>query len=131
MPQTPPKQSPLMSRYGAANHPHPIKVREDFWVVWGYYQYKNALYITRSAEEDFDPPLMLPPGTYFVCQDVTERPISTEMDGPSLLSVTLLALHPEDEREMQVDVFPQTKLGFSRIENEMEIIAIAATGLAL
>jgi len=129
--QKPPGPSPLMSRYGAANHPHPIEVREDFWAVWGYYQYESALLVTRSLDEVFDPPLVLPPGTYFVCQDVTERPISTEMDGPSLLSVTLLALHPENQRFVQVDVFPHAKPGFSRIENEMEIIAIAATGLAL
>jgi len=113
-----------------------------FWEVEGYYQLSRSLTIEASAPtsanaegsvcEVFDPPLVLPADTYYLCEAVEDRPMCSDDDFVSTgLFVTLRALHPVDQRIVRVRIWPHSMSGFSSVENAMEVIALAATGLTL
>ena len=103
-----------------------------FWERGGYYQFSQGLLVERSLDEAYEEPLYLRPGTYYLCEEVRERRVSTDI----ALSVTstfviLRTLHPTDQRSVRVGVWPHANVEFSKVENAMEILALAATGLAL
>ena len=103
-----------------------------FWERGGCYQFEQGLLVERSLDECFDEPLVLSPGTYYLCEEVRERRVTTDANmSVTSTFVTLRALHPIDQRDVRIGVWPSANSGFSKVENAMEIIALAATGLAL
>jgi hypothetical protein len=110
---------------------------KGFWREGCYYESNQALQAKGSPVEDA---LRFAPGTYWVCERVEERPLCKRdedliLPGLTGTYVTLLALHPLNQRPVRMGIWPQATIGpgdqFSPVENEMLILALATTGLAL
>jgi hypothetical protein len=105
-----------------------------FWRKEHYYENDFAFCLATTQGET----IQFPVGSYWICVDASERPLVKGFDnnlGLTGIYVTLLGLHPETQQPVQVEFFPQARIGrneqFSRVENEMLVIALASTGLVL
>lgn len=103
-----------------------------FWERGSCYQSHQPFRIRHSLDEEFDEPVVLTTGTYYLCEEVFERSVSLDSSlDVTTTFVTLRALRPLDGRFIRFNVWPSVTSGFSRVENAMEIIALASIGLAL
>jgi len=103
------------------------------WEVECYYQSDFDLLVTQTLDDgSVGPPLVLRSGTYYVCERGENQQIcSGESAASAEKCITLCTLHPDTQRILRVILYAQSTSGFSLVENAMEIIAIAATGLTL
>lgn len=107
-----------------------------FWKQWDYYESAKSLHFTHSLDEWFGAPLYLPPVSYWQCESVEQRPLCLDSDEDLTGTyVILCTLHPVDQRILRFGFWPTSNTDlsqqFSRVENDMVVIALAATGLAL
>jgi len=103
-----------------------------FWEEDGYYQHNEHLVVTKTLDgEVFDPPLVLRTGSYYLCERVEQRQMCNDDDSIPRATVAILrTLHPTDQRNVRIELWPHSTSAFSKVENAMEIIALAATGLS-
>jgi hypothetical protein len=150
MRSTPAQQSPLKlpsraevkaRRFPVVRLPSPGDWVKDFpyggfWQAEAYYESSATIRCAATLDEQFDEELVFEEQTYWVCECVEERPMTTDViDALTSTYVILCTLHPIDQRLLRIGLWPQAWSGqgnaFSRVENEMLIIALAATGLVL
>ena len=127
------EQSPLMSSVS------PQKTKgyrpEDglYWEAEAYYQSTTPTLVTShlAGDKPFSP-FTAPPNTYWVCESVQQKSFtSPPEDGLAGDFAILLTLHPLDQRIVRIGVWTRSWRDLKRVNNAMEIIAVAATGLAL
>ena len=133
MSSLPKQQSPLKKHYGYRNciptdgtgFPY-----GGFWNVGAYYSSRSVRVASSTVGSSSSP---IPIGAYFVCTSVEEKAFTTG-DRPDATGsfVVLKTLHPDNPTQfLWLRFWPTsaTREGFIHIENEIKVLAIAATGL--
>ncbi len=112
----------------------PTNPGQPFWRRGSYYQ-NNCLMAVRNGH-DKPVKFYVSPGGYWLCEDVQYRTLGLPpVDDLAGSFVMLCTLHPEQGTVERVGMWPRlltdSTREFSRLENCMEIIALATTGLVL
>jgi len=137
LPSPPIQTSPLnLSTPGI--EPAHDEAGRSFWREEGYYESECSQWFSRTLDEEFEAPIIIEMGSYWVCESATKD--SEDSDAQRLdvrpsydrVYVVLCTLHPVDRRLLRVGFWARDPTNeFSRVENEMLVIALATTGLTL
>ena len=107
------------------------------WESGAYYRCSFEQYVSSSLDGFFSPPLLLPKGTYFVCEEVNLRPPVMDGSQDALDYVIVKCLDPRDpsgDTAIRIGMWPgghrYDTSRYEKVINPLLVLALASTGLA-